>query len=260
MQASDDLALLRQAADAAGQIARRYFGAGPRVWEKSGDQGPVTEADLAIDRMLRRDLLAARPGYGWLSEESPVDPARLQSERMFVIDPIDGTRAFVEGQHGFAHALAVVDAQGPLAAVVHLPMLGLTYAAARGQGTLLNGIPINVSPRIALTGAQVLTARLQLAPEHWPGGVPQVERHFRSSLAWRMALVAEGQFDAMLTLRPTWHWDSAAGALLIMEAGGRVSTADGQPIDFRSARPASEGVIAAGPDLHGALIKRRRPV
>lgn len=259
MRASDDLALLLDAAKAAGQIAGRHFGAGPRVWDKGDGQGPVTEADLEIDAMLRARLMEARPDYGWLSEESAEDPARLQSSRMFIIDPIDGTRAFIDGQKGFAHALAVVDAGVPIAAVVHLPLLQLTYSAAQGGGgTMLNAQPVRVGGRAELSGAQVLAARPQLSPDHWAGGMPQVDRHFRPSLAWRMALVAEGQFDAMLTLRPTWHWDIAAGALLIAEAGGTVSSGTGAPLRFDTPIPSSEGVIAANPILHAQLLSHRR--
>lgn len=242
----------------AGQIAERHFGNRPRVWDKGDGQGPVTAADLEIDEMLRTRLLASRPDYGWLSEESTDDPARLQARRMFIIDPIDGTRAFIDGQKGFAHALAVVENGTPVAAVVHLPLLGLTYTAARGSGTQLNSQPVQVGQRARLPGAQVLAARPQLTADHWPGGVPQVERHFRPSLAWRMALVAEGQFDAMLTLRPTWHWDSAAGALLITEAGGVVTSGTGAALRFDTDIPSSEGVIAANPNLHAQFLAYRR--
>lgn len=257
MQARDDLALLTSAAHAASHIARRYFGAAPQVWDKGDGQGPVTEADLEIDTMLRARLMAARPDYGWLSEESADDPARLNTARSFIIDPIDGTRAFIDGQKGFAHALAVIEHGVPLAAVVYLPMLGLFYGAALGHGTHLNDQPVQMSARAGLSGAQVLAAKPQLQPQQWPGGVPQIERHFRPSLAWRMALVAEGAFDAMLTLRPTWHWDIAAGALLISEAGGIATSGQGAHLRFDTDHPASDGVIAANPALHAALLAAR---
>ena len=257
MPGREDLALLTKAARAAGDIAKRHFGAAPRIWDKGAGQGPVTEADLEIDTMLREVLMAARPGYGGLSEESAQDPARLTHERMFIIDPIDGTRAFIDRQKGFSHALAVVENGVPLAAVVYLPMLDLCYTAALGHGTHLNDRAVQVSARAGVQGAQVLAARPQLQPDHWPGGVPQVERHFRPSLAWRMALVAEGAFDAMLTLRPTWHWDVAAGALLIAEAGGIVTSGQGRILHFATSHPASDGVIAANPALHADLLARR---
>ena len=261
MRASDgaDLALLDAAARAAGEIALRHFGAGPQVWDKGAGQGPVSSADLEIDAMLRDRLMGARPDYGWLSEETEDDLARLTRPRVFVIDPIDGTRAFLDGQDSFAHALAVIEEGRVVSAVVYLPRLGLSYTAQRGQGASLNGAPLQVSARYELTGAKVLASRLIFDTSHWPGGVPLLDRHFRPSLAWRMALVAQGQFDAMLTLRPTWHWDTAAGALLIEEAGGIVTAADGTALRFNTRDAQSQGVIAAGETLHHALMTRRAP-
>ncbi len=255
MPGTDDLALLVATAETAGAIARRHFGKTPRVWQKAEGQGPVSQADLEIDEMLRDRLLRARPGYGWLSEESAQEPGA--AARGFIVDPIDGTRAFLDGQTGFAHALAVVEHGVPVAAVVHLPLRDLCYTAARGAGAWLNGAPIRVRSGARVAGAEVLVARPQLAAEHWPGGVPQVSRHFRPSLAWRMALVAEGRFDAMLALRPTWHWDIAAGALLIAEAGGVVSDGCGSALRFDTDSPHSDGVIAAGPALHAELMRLR---
>ena len=104
MPASEDLQLLIDAARASGDIARKHFKASPEVWDKAGNAGPVTEADLAIDRMLKTDLLAARATYGWLSEETEDSDARLSHDRVFIIDPIDGTRAFIAGETGFSHA------------------------------------------------------------------------------------------------------------------------------------------------------------
>jgi len=258
LQESDDLALLIAAAHDAGEIARRHFGEGPKSWEKAAGQGPVSEADLEIDEMLRARLLGARPDYGWLSEETADNPARLSCAQVFIVDPIDGTRAFLEGQTGFSHALAIVEGGQPVAAVVHLPMMGLTYAASRGQGAYLGKQRLNVTAQAAPCGARVLATRPQMTADHWPGGVPAIDRHFRPSLAWRLALVAEGKFDGMVNLRSTWHWDSAAGALLIEEAGGVVTTGSGAALKFNTPQPFSDGIIAAGPVLHEALLHRRR--
>jgi len=257
LRESDDLNLLVAAAHAAGEIAKRHFGEGPKSWDKGAGQGPVSEADLEIDAMLRDMLLAARPDYGWLSEESTDDPARLHCARVFIVDPIDGTRSFLDGQTGFAHALAIVEDGRPIAAVVHLPMMGLTYAAARGKGAFLGDQRLRVTDRATPTGAEMLVTRPQMNPANWPGGVPAIERHFRPSLAWRLALVAEGRFDGMLSLRSTWHWDIAAGVLLIEEAGGVVTTGEGDEVLFNTVEPAANGVIAAGPALHAGLMRHR---
>jgi myo-inositol-1(or 4)-monophosphatase len=256
-----DLALLLEAAEGAGAIARRHFRKGGRIWEKGDGQGPVTEADLAVNDHLRRVLRAGRPGWGWLSEEDAAldDPARLAAETVFIVDPIDGTRAFAAGETGFAHALAVVRAGVPVAAVVHLPLRALTYAATRGGGAWLNGRPIAPSSRAEPDGARVLTARTSLDPALWPGGLPALERHFRPSLAWRLALVAEGAFDAAFSHRPTWDWDIAAASLIAAEAGARVTDAAGAPLRFNTAAAQNSGVLAAPPMLHAALRRRLSP-
>ena len=258
--AQDDLALLQAAAEAAGDIALKHWGRDPQVWEKDAGQGPVTEADLAVDAMLRDRLLAARPGYGWLSEETADTPDRLASDAVFVIDPIDGTRAFIAGDRGFAHALAVVRGGIVTAAVVHLPAMDLTYVATAGDGALCNGAPISVATPVAGRDPRVLAARPQLFADLWPGGVPQVQRHFRTSLAWRLCLVAEGAFDATLTLRRAWHWDIAAASLIAQEAGAAVTDIKGRALVFNTPDPQSAGVVVAPQPLHDALVARLRPV
>ena len=251
-----DLALLIAAAGEAGVIAARHFGTAPRRWDKGAGQGPVSDADIEIDAMLRARLLAARPGYGWLSEETPDDAARLEAGSVFIVDPIDGTRAFLDGKPQFAHALAVAHEGRITAGVVYLPLLGLTYSAARGGGAWLGERRLIVPQAPPLGGARVLTGRAQLAPEHWPGGAPPVVAHQRPALAWRLCLVAEGAFDAALTLRDAWHWDIAPGSLIAAEAGAAISDRFGAPLRFNTPRPLSAGVLTAAPDLHGQLMAR----
>ena len=147
MPASSDLGLLCDAARAAGEIAMGFWKTGrAQAWEKPGDAGPLTEADLAVDRMLKSELISARPDYGWLSEESEDSAARLAHERVFIVDPIDGTRAFITGQEGFAHSLAVAEGGKITAAVVYLPARDQLYAAEPATpGATLNGAPIRPS-------------------------------------------------------------------------------------------------------------------
>lgn len=254
-----DLALLAEAAEAGGRIAMRFFGRNPENWDKGGGAGPVSEADLAIDRMLRGELLAARPGYGWLSEESEDDMARLRAERVFVVDPLDGTRAFLAGERNFALSLAVAEAGAVTAAVVHLPALGRTYRAARGAGAERDGEAIAPSRRERLAGASVLAPRHSVAPEWWPGGIPEFRRAFRSSIAYRLCLAAEGAFDAMLTLKDSWEWDVAAGSLIAAEAGAIVTTREGEAPRFNKPEPRTAGMIAAPAPLHRAIMARLVP-
>ena len=165
-----DLALLIDAAREASVIALSYWQKSPRAWQKEAGQGPVTEADLAVDRMLRVELLAARPGYGWLSEETEDDALRLGRERVFIVDPIDGTRAFVEGGASWAHSLAIVERGAVVAAVVALPARQRLYTAQTGKGAALNGVPLRASRDPELDGARVLATRATFDERHWPGG------------------------------------------------------------------------------------------
>ncbi|WP_418024388.1 3'(2'),5'-bisphosphate nucleotidase CysQ [Paracoccus sp. TD-10] len=255
---ASDLALLEQAAHEAGEIALRYWRREPRVWDKGDGAGPVTEADLAVNAHLERLLRRARPDYGWLSEESADDPARLQAEHCFIIDPIDGTRAFIDGQVGFSHALAITRGDRVVAGVVHLPAQRTTYAASADGPALRDGKPIAPSAQ-GLRGARVLTSKASLDPVHWRGAAPPVKRSFRPSLAWRLCLVADGQFDATLSTRPAWEWDVAAGSLIAARAGCLASDLSGAPMRFNAARPLTDGLVVAAPALHRQLIAAMTP-
>ena len=247
-----DLALLTEAALQAGHIARGFWRQSPQVWEKPG-LGPVTEADLAVNAHLRGVLRAARPDYGWLSEEDPDGAARLGAARVFVLDPIDGTRAFIAGEESFAISIAVVEGGQPVTALVYLPARDRLYTATAHGPALCDGAPIQASARDGVAGATLLATNPTMAAEHWPGGVPDLKRSFRASLAYRMCLVAEGRFDAMLTLRSAWEWDIAAGALIAARAGAVVTDRQGAALVFNRAHPQSDGVIAAPAGLHRAL-------
>jgi len=251
-----DLALLTDAAREAGRIALRYWKRDPRVWDKGGGHGPVTEADLAVNDMLKAKLLAARPDYGWLSEETPDDKARLATESVFIIDPIDGTRAFIAGEETFAHSLAVAHRGRVVAAVVYLPALDKAYTASTAAPPLKDGQPIASSRRDRLEGADILTTRASIAPENWPGGVPEITRSFRASLAYRLCLAAEGRYDGMLTLRQAWEWDIAAGSLIAARAGAAVTDQTGAEIRFNTASARANGVLTLPPALHAQVLAR----
>ena len=257
-----DLDLLVSTALASGDIARRYFQADPKTWDKGGGAGPVTEADLAVNEHMAHALGRAQPDYGWLSEETEDDTARLHTPRQFVVDPIDGTRAFIEGGKDWAHALAVVENGQPISAVVYVPMRDLLFAAGKGTGATLNGAPIHVSDQRTLNGATLLSNKASFADKHWANGAPPagLTRHFRSSLAYRLCLAAQGRFDAMMTLRPSWEWDIVAGALIVSEAGGTACDQTGASLRFNNPHPQVNGVVAGGriaPLLHAALATNR---
>ena len=247
-----DLELLIEAAQEAGRIATRFAGTA-QVWEKPDGAGPVTEADLAVNDMLERELRKARPDYGWLSEESADNTDRLSRERVFIIDPIDGTRSFIEGSNTWAHSLAIVENGKVLSAVVFLPMRDKLYHAEYGKGAFLNDDGIVPSTRNTLVGANVLAARPIMDAHHWQSEVPEIKRSHRPSLAYRTALVAQGRYDAMITLRPTWEWDIAAGDLILQEAGAVTSDRYGERLVFNNSDPRVAGIVAGGKDVHKGL-------
>ena len=250
-----DLELLKAAALEAGAIARGFWREDPQVWDKGGDD-PVSEADFAVDRHLADRLIKARPDHGWVSEETEDDPARFEARRVFIVDPIDGTRAFVAGEKTWAHSLALVEDGAVIAACVYLPVHEKMYLSAKGQGATLNGVAISVSDTKDLSGASVLSPKVSFRPEFWKAGPPEVDRHFRPSLAYRMALIGEGRFDAMMTLRGAWEWDIAAGALIASEAGAVVTDRHGDPLKFNTASRKTAGVIAGASGVHSALLGR----
>ncbi|WP_121061441.1 inositol monophosphatase family protein [Chachezhania antarctica] len=249
-----DIDLLIDAADAAGKIALRVPGPRAKSWEKADGTGLVTESDLAVNERLAEILRPARPGYGWLSEESDDDADRLSRGKVFIVDPIDGTRSFAEGSSTWAHALAVAEDGIVTSAVIYLPKLGKLYSAVAGKGAFLNGEPIAPSTRPGLENADILAARPALDAHHWrDGAAPKFHRVYRPSLAYRMAMVAQGRFDGMITLRPSWEWDVAAGDLILREAGARVTDRAGLTLKFNNAHPMVNGILAGGAAVHGQL-------
>jgi len=253
-----DLALLVAAARAGGAAAMAHFGREPQIWDKPGGAGPVTEADLAADALLKDRLRAARPDYGWLSEETPDDAARLDHGRVFIVDPIDGTRAFIDRQPGWCVAVAVAEAGAVTAAAAWFPVTGVLYAAFLGGGATRDGAPIAPARRADPAGAHVLAGQAQLEARHWPGGAPAVRRGFRPSLVHRVCQTAEGAADATLTFRAVWEWDAAAGALIAAEAGCAVTDGDGLACRFNVPSARLPGLVVAGPPLHAALMARRK--
>lgn len=251
-----DLNLLIDAARASGEIARRFWKKNPDAWEKNAGAGPVTEADLAIDRMLRSDLLAARPDHGWLSEETEDNTARLDHDAVFIVDPIDGTRAFIEGAETFSHSLAIARAGQVTAAVVYLPILDLMFTASTEDDARLNGAAIRSADCETATGATLLAHQRNYDAANWIDGVPEFDRQFRSSLAYRLCLVAAGDFDAMLALRGTWEWDVAAGDLIATRAGATVTDKfQNRPV-YNRPHPRLRGIVAAGPCLHSDITRQ----
>lgn len=225
---ADDLALILGAAQAAGDVAMSHFGQSPEVWWKNEGSSPVSAADYAANAVLEERLRAARPAYGWLSEETEDDQARLSCETVFVVDPIDGTRAFIGGRKTWCVSVAVVHAGQPVAGVLVAPALDEIFTATAEGPACRNGVVISVS---AANGAGKL--RLASAQDMIAGFSadfrPQIERvEHIPSLAYRLALVADGRIDGTLVKRNAHDWDLAAADLILTRAGGRLTDLAGE--------------------------------
>lgn len=253
---ADDRALLMRAVREAGDLAATLFGEGCAHWTKPEDGSPVTEADLRADRLLRERLCGARPDYGWLSEESPESPDRLARARLWVVDPIDGTRAFLRGKPQWTVSAALVEDGRPLIGIVHNPVTSEFFEACAGEGARLNGQPIRIEDRASLDGARVLARADLFRSERWFDPDPEMRFAFRNSIAYRLCLVACGAFHAAFSASAKSDWDLAAADLVVREAGGRVTTAAGERLIYNRPRLRHRGVLVAGPRLHGLLLER----
>jgi myo-inositol-1(or 4)-monophosphatase len=255
----DDLDLAAEVALEAGALSLEWLEKGAKTWDKSPGN-PVTEADIAVNDLIERRLRPARPGYGWLSEETKDDPADRAHGRVWVIDPIDGTRAFMRGEAAFCISIARLEGPRPVVGALFNPLTNELLTATAGGGATLNGEPIEAMPTCNLHGCRMILRpevheRLSKRQE-WP--VTQVLKPMPSSIAYRMALVAAGRWDAAIVLQGTNDWDIAAAALIVEEAGGIASDGEGRPFAFNQAITRHPGVVAAGAKLHPLLMDRLR--
>ncbi|MHA6298419.1 3'(2'),5'-bisphosphate nucleotidase CysQ [Devosia sp. CAU 1758] len=252
---SDDLELLRSTAVAAGIIASSYFRRDIKSWTKE-NASPVSEADIIVDRFLAANLLQARPSYGWLSEETADNPSRLDCERVFVVDPIDGTRAFLRGEDYWTVSLAVVEHGVPVAGVVYAPARDELYEAFKGGGARINGKPLTrtrragASPLIPAPGA--VHQELQAA------GLDYTRGPAYPSLAYRLVQVATGRLDAAVARRGAQDWDIAGAAVILNECGlDFADVCTGFPQlnkrDVRHGALAALGDMSLKPVVHAAL-------
>ncbi|GGC67495.1 inositol monophosphatase family protein [Chelatococcus reniformis] len=248
--------LLHRAAREAAAIALADFRPGAetsaRVRTKHGGS-PVSDADLAVDRYLRQVLSQGLPQAGWLSEESADDRARLDERLCWVVDPIDGTRAFIAGERSWTICIALVADGRPVVGVVYAPALDLFYEASEGEGALLNGQAIAASTREQLAGARVAGPKGLLdMVEREAGTLVRLPRI--PSLALRLARVGEGEVDAGLVSASASDWDIAAADLIIHEAGGRLSTLEGRRPIYNLHAPEHEVLVASGTALHAGTL------
>jgi myo-inositol-1(or 4)-monophosphatase len=222
-----------------------------RKWEKSPDNF-VCEVDLEVDALLRERLSALLPGTGWLSEETADDLARLSHDRVWVVDPIDGTRDYLRDRPGWAVSVALVEHGQPVIGVLAAPARGELWLAQAGGGATRNNSPIISSDRTALPGSRVPADEL-----------PRIDRdlvtvHKPNSIALRMAMVAAGEADLLATFRWGNDWDIAAATLIAREAGATVTDALAKKLRFNTPRGESFGILATAPGIHDAAAERLR--
>jgi myo-inositol-1(or 4)-monophosphatase len=214
---------------------------------------PVTEADRALDAVLRKELL--REGEGWLSEESVDDPIRLQCSRVWVVDPLDGTREFVKGIPEFCVSIGFVENGRPVAGGIYNPATDETFLGSIDSGVTYNGKPAQPSQRNTLDGALVLASRSEVKRGEWK---PFENAAFKirpmGSVAYKLALVSVGLADITFTLTPKNEWDVVAGAALVLSAGGFVSTLENTALGCNKKNPLISGLLASGPYLREGLL------
>ena len=250
---NDDTDLLFDAVSEAGALALGYFGKSPKR-ERKADGSDVSEADLAVNDLLYDRLMGARPDYGWLSEESGDTPDRLERKRVWVVDPIDGTRAFLNEKPEWTVSVALVEDGRPVLAAVYNPSADAYYKAVAGHGATLSGDPIRVDDRDGISGSRLAIGSKLLKRDIWPEPWPEVETRWVNSIAYRMALVSSGDFHGVMSLSGKNDWDIAAADLLVQEAGGLVTTCHGDSFIYNLETPRKDSVLAAGPALHALLL------
>jgi len=248
-----------RAAREAGAIIRRYYDGGVEAREKAKDN-PVTAADLEADACIRAHVSEAFPADGWLSEETADSTDRLQKPRVWVVDPLDGTKEFIAHLPEFCVCIALVEHGRPVVAVSYNPATGRLYAAARGAGTTIDGEPARVTATSRVPDAVVLASRSEDKRGEWDPFKPRVQVKLTGSVAFKLAEIASGQGDATFTLTPKNEWDICSGTLLVEEAGGRVTDLEGRPLVFNQPSPLRPGMIASNGVLHEGLMQLIREV
>lgn len=253
----DELDVLIKTIRKAGVEALRFAADGFETIQKP-DQSPVTSADLAVNEVLLSHLMSAFPQDGWLSEESPDGLDRLQKRRVWVVDPIDGTKAFISGEPDFCISVGLIEQGRPIVAGIFNPSTDELFTATLGGGLRLNHEP--VVPPASWSGRQPVIA---LNP--WEQQIgrftsldPSINRRPIRSIAWVLALAAAGRIEGVATWEPENEWDVAAGTLLITEAGGAISDGLGQELLFNRREPRYRGIIATGPHCPEALAQQLR--
>ena len=233
----------------AGEIIMKYYRDDYEIKEK-GYHNPVTTADNEADSFLKSELTNARPDYGWLSEETVDSEDRLVKERVWIVDPLDGTKEFIEGVPQFVVSVALVENGVPIIGVLHNPVTKETFYASKGNGTYFDDVIHNCSVKESTTDMVIFNSRSETRKGLWE----KYKQHFKKlkpigSVAYKMGLTAIGKADIFATLRPKNEWDICAGTCLINEAGGKVINLNGEKITFNNRKTLIEPGLIAGYNL-----------
>jgi myo-inositol-1(or 4)-monophosphatase len=248
-----ELQVARDAAIAAGEILQRYFRDGGYQVDSKGKNNPVTTADFEADSKLKQILRDAFPAYGWLSEETVDNDDRLTRERVWIVDPLDGTKEFIKGIPEFVVAIALADRGVPMMGVTYNPIKHELFCGVRGAGCYLDGKAVTVSHTRTLDFATILASRSETARGEWKAYEGRVIVKAIGSVAYKLALVAAGHADATFTLTPKSEWDIASGVALIIAAGGRVTDLHGEEMHFNRRDVKTPGFVASNGHLHAEL-------
>ena len=242
------------AAREAGAAIARYY-RGEITAREKGHDNPVTAADLEANAIIHRHVGTAFPGDGWLSEETADSTDRLARARVWVVDPLDGTKEFIQRIPEFCVCVALVEDGRPVVGVEYNPVSDRLYAAVRGGGTIVNGATVRVSRTSTVSEAVVLASRSEDKRGEWDAFKGRVRVRLTGSVAFKLAELATGAADATFTLTPKNEWDICAGTLLVEEAGGKVTDLAGAPLRFNQPTTLRPGLIASNGALHDALLR-----
>jgi len=247
-----ELEIAVEAARIGGAIVRKYYKGDYEIHEKAPDN-PLTIADTEADEAIKRTLLGAFPNDGWLSEETKDSPDRLSKSRVWIVDPLDGTKEFTQHIPEFCVCVALVEDGVVQVGVSYNPIEEKLFAARRGNGTTLNGEPVRCTPLADVMAANVLASRSEVKRGEWEDYEDLMNVKPTGSVAYKFALIAAGQADATFSLTPKNEWDICAGTMLVEEAGGIVTDRYGEPLTFNNEKTLLPGLIAAGPALWGPI-------
>ena len=241
-----DLILAKDAAIEAGGVILNYYKADYEIRDK-GYHNPVTTADHAADDCLKDILMGARPEYGWLSEETVDSPDRLSKDRVWIVDPLDGTKEFIEGVPNFVVSVALVENGKPIVGILYNPVTKETFTAAKGEGAFLNSEPIRCSSKVNLVDMVILNSRSETRRGLWaPYDGTFGELRAVGSVAYKLGLTAAGKADIFASLRPKNEWDICAGNCIINEAGGKLIDLKGNLVSFNQEKTLIEPGLIAG--------------